>query len=211
MANIANLLTEHIDIWTAADTEKKSGRGRASVNAGSVYGIKKLRGLILELAVRGKLVPQDANDEPASELLKRIQAEKAKLIAEGKLKKEKPLAPIGEDEKPFELPKGWYLCRWNSIAMKIGDIDHKMPETVSNGIPYVSPRDFYANNVIDFNNAKQVSKEADKPVLTLTKSQIRKIFRKLKQQSISTCACGRDAEKAALNIVERKLYEKGGF
>ena len=86
---------------------KKSGRGRASGNAGSVYGVKKLRELILELAVRGKLVPQDPNDEPASELLKRIQAEKAKLIAEGKLKKQKPLAPISEDEKSFELPKGW--------------------------------------------------------------------------------------------------------
>ncbi|MDP3609541.1 MAG: restriction endonuclease subunit S [Methylophilus sp.] len=112
MVTIANLLTEHMDIWTAAESEKKSGRGRASGNAGNVYGVKKLRELILELAVRGKLVAQDPNDEPASELLKRIQAEKAKLIAEGKLKKEKPLAPIGEDEKPFELPKGW---EWTTL------------------------------------------------------------------------------------------------
>lgn len=112
MANIAKLLTEHIDIWTAAESEKKSGRGRVSGNAGSVYGVKKLRELILELAVRGKLVPQEPNDEPASELLKRIQVEKAKLIAEGKLKKEKPLAPIGEDEKPFELPTGWLFERF---------------------------------------------------------------------------------------------------
>ena len=76
-----------------------------------MYGVKKLRELILELAVRGKLVPQDANDEPASELLKRIQAEKAKLVAEGGVK-EKPLAPIGEDQKPFELPKGW---EWTTL------------------------------------------------------------------------------------------------
>ena len=76
MSAIQQLLTNYIDIWTAADTEKKTGRGRASSNAGSVYGVKKLRELILELAVRGKLLPQDANDEPASELLKRIQAEK---------------------------------------------------------------------------------------------------------------------------------------
>ncbi len=105
--SIEQLITEHLDIWTAADTEKKSGRGRGSANSWNVYGIKKLRELILELAVRGKLVPQDPNDEPASELLKRIQAEKAKLIAEGKIKKDKPLAPITEDEKPFELPQGW--------------------------------------------------------------------------------------------------------
>ncbi|MFA6202185.1 MAG: restriction endonuclease subunit S [Gallionella sp.] len=111
MSAIQQLLTDHIDIWTAAETEKRSGRGRASGNAGSVYGIKKLRELILELAVRGKLVPQDANDEPACELLKGIQAKKAKLIAEGKIKKDKPLAAITEDEKPFELPKGWAYSR----------------------------------------------------------------------------------------------------
>lgn len=116
MTNIANLLTEHIDIWTAADTEKKSGRGRASGNSGSIYGVKKLRELILELAVRGKLVPQDPNDESASELLKRIKAEKAKLTAEGKLKKEKPHAPISEDEKPFELPLGWEWVRIGSLG-----------------------------------------------------------------------------------------------
>lgn len=91
--NIQKLLTDHIDIWTAAETEKKSGRGRSAGNSGNVYGIKKLRELILELAVRGKLVPQDANDEPASELLKRIQAEKAKLVAEGKIKGKSPPRP----------------------------------------------------------------------------------------------------------------------
>jgi len=116
MANIANLLSEHMAIWTAADSAKKSGRGRASGNAGSVYGVKKLRELILELAVRGKLVPQDPNDEPASELLKRIQAEKSKLIAEGKLKKEKPLTAINKEEKPFELALGWEWAELNEVA-----------------------------------------------------------------------------------------------
>ncbi len=107
MSQVQQLLTEHLDIWISAETDKKSVRGRASGATGNVYGIQKLRGLILDLAVRGKLVPQDPNDEPASELLKRVQAEKAKLIAEGKLKKEKLLAPITDDEKPFGLPKGW--------------------------------------------------------------------------------------------------------
>ena len=117
--SIEQLITEHLDIWTAADTEKKSGRGRSSGSSGNVYGIKKLRELILELAVRGKLVPQDANDEPASELLKRIAAEKAKLIAEGKIKKTKPLADITDDEKPFELPIGWSLERLCSLSHMI--------------------------------------------------------------------------------------------
>ena len=115
-----------MDIWTAADIGKRSGRGRASGNADIVYGVKKLRELILELAMRGKLVPQDANDEPASELLKRIQAEKFKLVAEGKTKKEKPLPPISEDEKPFDLPRGWEWVQWieltaiNDAAFKRG-------------------------------------------------------------------------------------------
>ena len=116
MSAIQQLLTDHIDIWTAAETEKRSGRGRASGNAASVYGIKKLRELILELAVRGKLVPQDANDEPASALLKRIQAEKAKLIAEGKIRKGQPLSSISEQEKSFHLPVGWGWVRLGQIG-----------------------------------------------------------------------------------------------
>ncbi len=117
--SVEQLITTHLDIWTAADTEKKSGRGRSSGNAGSVYGIKKLRELILELAVRGKLVPQDESDESASELLKRIAAEKAKLIAEGKIKKDKSLLPsIDDNEKPFELPQGW-ACSFLGDAVEI--------------------------------------------------------------------------------------------
>ena len=142
MTDIANLLTEHMDIWTAADTEKKSGRGRASGNAGSVYGVKKLRELILELAVRGKLVPQDPNDEPASELLKRIQAEKAKLIAEGKVKKEKPLAPIGEEEKPFELPNGWEFVRLESISDINGGFAFKSTSYTVDGVRVIRISDF---------------------------------------------------------------------
>ena len=86
--------------------------------AGAPNGIKKLRELILELAVRGKLAPQDPNDEPASELLSHIAEEKARLIAEGKgkIKKQKPLAEIDPDEKPFELPTGWEWTRLGEIT-----------------------------------------------------------------------------------------------
>ncbi len=113
--SVEQLITEHLDIWTGADTEKKSGRGRSSGSAGSVYGVKKLRELILELAVRGKLVPQDESDEPASELLKRIQSENAKLIAEGKIKKDKLFPKITEGEKPFKLPLNWEWTRLGSL------------------------------------------------------------------------------------------------
>jgi len=62
---------------------------------------------ILQLAVRGLLVPQDPNDEPASSLLKKIRTEKDQLIAQGKIKRDKPLPPITDEEKPFKLPQGW--------------------------------------------------------------------------------------------------------
>jgi type I restriction enzyme S subunit len=84
--------------------------------AGAPTGIKKLRELIIELAVRGKLVPQDPSDEPAGELLKRIAEEKARLVDEGKIRKQKPLAEIGEEEKPFELPANW---RWGRLGSQV--------------------------------------------------------------------------------------------
>ncbi|WP_233850936.1 restriction endonuclease subunit S [Paraburkholderia sp. HD33-4] len=78
--------------------------------------VDTLEQTLLQLAVRGLLVPQDPNDQPASELLKQIRAEKDRLIAEGKIKKDKPLPEIGEDEKPFELPEGWEWARFAGVA-----------------------------------------------------------------------------------------------
>ena len=83
-------------------------------------GVAKLRELILTLAVQGKLVPQDPADEPASVLLQKIRAEKDRLIAEGKSKRDKPLAEIAEEEKPFELPQGWEWVRLSALLQKIG-------------------------------------------------------------------------------------------
>ena len=121
-------------------------------------GVARLRELILTLAVQGKLVPQDLKDEPASELLKKIRLEKDRLIAEGKIKRDKTLAKIAEEEKPFGLPNGWEWARWAEIAMMIGDIDHKMPSEVSDGLPYVSARDFFGKNEIDFAGAKKIGR-----------------------------------------------------
>ncbi|MGD3142395.1 restriction endonuclease subunit S [Xanthomonas oryzae pv. oryzicola] len=75
--------------------------------------IDALKQTLLQLAVMGKLVPQDPNDEPASELLKRIAEEKARLVVEGKINKQKPLAAFDEEAAPFELPAGW---KWTSLA-----------------------------------------------------------------------------------------------
>ncbi len=80
-----------------------------------------LKKSILQYAMQGKLVPQDPNDEPASELLKRIKAKKEQLIKDGKIKKEKPLPPITQDEIPYDLPQGWQWVRLaNIINYNIG-------------------------------------------------------------------------------------------
>ena len=79
-------------------------------------GVARLRELILTLAVQGKLVSQDPADEPAGVLLQKIRAEKDRLIAEGKIKRDKPLAEIAEEEKPFELPVGWEWVRLGEIT-----------------------------------------------------------------------------------------------
>nr|WP_306426495.1 restriction endonuclease subunit S [Xanthomonas oryzae] len=88
--------------------------GNLPLLAGAPNGIKKLRQLILELAVRGKLVPQDPSDEPASELLKRIAEEKARLVAEGKIKKAN--ATHGElAEFSYEIPSSWAVASLGQV------------------------------------------------------------------------------------------------
>lgn len=119
--SVEKLIVDHMETWTSA-LQTRSTAGRGSSGKIDLYGIKKLRELILELAVRGKLVPQDPNDEPASELLKRIAAEKAELVKQGKIKKQKPLPEISEEEKPFELPEGW---EWTTLT-RIAEINPKI-------------------------------------------------------------------------------------
>ncbi len=140
------LVTDHLDLWASTVTPKStSGRGRGSGKSSKLEltGIKKLRELILELAVRGKLVTQNPDDEPASKLLEKIEAEKAQLIKDGKLKKQKPLAPISEDEKPFELPEGWEWTRLGNLGnTQTGGTPAKGKAEYFNGdIPFVKPGD----------------------------------------------------------------------
>jgi type I restriction enzyme S subunit len=161
MNPVQQLLTDHIGLWTGADAAKKTGRGRASGSAGAVYGIKKLRELILELAVRGKLVPQDANDEPASALLERIENEKARLIRDGKIKKDKPLAAITDDEKLFVLPQGWEWARFSDYATDIatgpfGSMIHQT-DYVEGGVPLINPSHMIDDRILP-DSAVSVSK-----------------------------------------------------
>ncbi|MBA5836810.1 hypothetical protein F9879_07110 [Morganella morganii] len=105
--------------------------------------IDALKQTILQLAVMGKLVPQDPNDEPAFELLKRIEQEKAELVKQGKIKKQKPLPPVSDEEKPFELPVGWGWVRLGDIGtISGGGTPSKNNEEYWLGdIPWLSPKD----------------------------------------------------------------------
>ena len=97
----------------------------------------KLRKSILQQAVQGKLTERDPADEPASELLKRIKKEKEALMKSGKIKKEKPLPEITEDEKPFDIPDTWEWVRLSDIC-NISDGTHQTPTYVEHGIPFIS-------------------------------------------------------------------------
>jgi type I restriction enzyme S subunit len=100
------------------------------------HSIDKLKETILQLAVMGKLVPQDPNDEPANILLEKMAAEKDQLIAGGKVKKQKNLPVISVDEKCFELPEGWMYCRLQSIVTLLGDGLHGTPSYDESGSYY---------------------------------------------------------------------------
>jgi type I restriction enzyme, S subunit len=111
-------------------------------------GVQKLREMILQLAVQGKLVPQDPEDEPASKLLEKIKAERARLITEGKLKKSKPLPPIDPGEVPFEVPAGWEWAFFDSVASiqsnlvnpdKFPQLPHVAPDNIEKGTARLLP------------------------------------------------------------------------
>ncbi|KTC09048.1 restriction endonuclease [Pseudomonas syringae ICMP 11168] len=125
--------------------------------AGAPNGIKKLRELILELAVRGKLVPQNPGDESASELLKRIAEKKSRLVAEGKIKKQKALPKVSEEEEFFDLPLGWSWCRLQD-AFDVRDGTHDTPKYQPSGYPLVTSKNLYTGK-LDLTDVKFISEE----------------------------------------------------
>ncbi|EAR21576.1 restriction endonuclease subunit S [Nitrococcus mobilis] len=121
-------------------------------------GIKKLRELILDLAVRGKLVPQNPNDEPASELLECIDAEKRQLITEGKLKKGRAQQGITAGNQPFGLPPRWRWSRLGGLALLVTDGTHHTPQYVAKGVPFISVKDI-SGGQLRFSDTKFISQE----------------------------------------------------
>ncbi|TKF01302.1 restriction endonuclease subunit S [Vibrio kanaloae] len=113
------LITDNIDVWTST-VKAKPASGRGSSKKRELYGVKKLRELILELAVRGKLVPQDPTDEPVSVLLERIAEKKAQLVKDKIISRTKALPALLDEDTPNDLPKGWSMVRLGNLTSKLG-------------------------------------------------------------------------------------------
>lgn len=112
----------------------------------------ELRQSILQAAVQGKLVSQDIHDEPASILLERIRAEKARFVKEGKLKKVGVCLPVFEDEYLYDLPETWIWCKLCSIVIDVftgpfGSMLHKS-DYVAKGIPLVNPMNIVSQRIV---------------------------------------------------------------
>ena len=139
----------------------------------------QLKKSILQAAIQGQLVAQDPNDEPASELIKRIQAEKERLISEKKIKKPKVKSEIAvrdglpyeiingierciADELPFEIPESWCWVRLNDY-LDVRDGTHDTPKYVVSGIPLVTSKNLN-NGKLDFSNIKYISEEDHKQI-----------------------------------------------
>ena len=121
---------------------------------------KALRQKILDLAIHGKLVPQDPNDEPASVLLERIRAEKERLIKEGKIKKGKKSAKTSDKPHyPFELPKGWEWTTIEDVCSKIGSGSTPKGSNYSKeGIPFFRSQNVYNSGIV-MSDIKYISNE----------------------------------------------------
>ena len=120
---------------------------------------------ILQEAVQGKLVPQIPAEGNAKDLLEQIKAQKAALIKEGKIKKEKPLPEITEDEIPFDIPDSWCWCRLGEIVNKLTDGTHRTPKYVEKGIPFLSVKNL-SSGKLDFENTKFITPEEHKELYT---------------------------------------------
>ncbi len=166
--HIGRKISEIIEVIESIELQKQKLQ-RAVLNTKSK---------ILDLAIRGKLVPQDPNDEPASVLLERIRVEKEELIKQGKIKRDKKESVIFKDEDnsyyeqndskmrcideeiPFKLPNTWNWCRLKSICKKIIDGSHNPPKGSELKTQYImaSSRNIVNNMISDLGNARYLNK-----------------------------------------------------
>ena len=149
-------------------------RNSAITNRNTTMDTKALRQKILDLAIHGKLVPQDPNDEPASVLLERIKAEKERLIKEGKIKRSKKSAKTSDtphyENVPFEVPESWVWCKFQD-CMDVRDGTHDSPKYTQEGYPLITSKDF-KNGQFDFSKTRYISEVDYKNIIKRSKVDI---------------------------------------
>ena len=154
---------------------------------------QELKNSILQYAVQGKLVPQNPTDEPASVLLERIKAEKAQLINEKKIKAEKPLAPITDEEIPFEIPESW-------VWVRLGDLC----DIINGFTPLRTKSEFWSNGTISWFTVADIHLQGR--IITKTSQHINEIAigseskRILPENSILLCCTASIGEFALTKI-----------
>ena len=116
---------------------------------------------ILQMAIQGKLVEQRPEEGTGEELYRQIQEEKQRLIKEGKIKKEKPLPEITDDEIPFEIPESWKWVKIGSLLHKLVDGAHRTPKYTTSGIPFVSVRNM-SSGTLSLQDTKFISEQEHK-------------------------------------------------
>jgi type I restriction enzyme, S subunit len=165
-----NKSTLHVLTESRTNDELTSNWTRIKDNFNLLFttpeSIQELRSSILQLAVQGRLVPQNPDDEPALVLLEKIRDEKKRLIKEGKIKKQKPLPEIKLDEVPFELPKGWEWVRLGDMLLKLTDGTHHSPPNTEQGeYKYITAKNI-KNFGIDLNGITYVSREVHRSIFS---------------------------------------------
>ncbi|OBQ29658.1 MAG: hypothetical protein AN483_09340 [Aphanizomenon flos-aquae MDT14a] len=122
-------------------------------------GVQKLRELILDLAVRGKLVPQDANDEPAAVLLERIKKEKERLVKEGKIKNQKTVSPAKLQKLVYQIPPNWKWCNFSDVIFSQEGPGIRNWQFKSDGIKLLNVKNIVKGELILDNSDKYISEE----------------------------------------------------
>lgn len=126
--------------------------------------MQELRNVVLQLAIEGKIVPQDITDEPASGLVNRIQVEKDKLVKEGKIRKQQPLEPIEEGEIPFEIPESWEWVRLGNVGDSLIGLTYSPDNVTSDGLPVLRSNNIQ-NGKMNYNKLVYVNVKVKKELI----------------------------------------------
>ena len=121
--------------------------------------VAKMRELVLDLAVRGKLMPQDPNEESAKETLKRVDAEREQLVKANRVRRQDTLGPVPIEAIPFAIPVNWQWCYLADVCFLITDGAHHTPQYLESGVPFLSVKDVSSGS-IDFSSTRYISEEA---------------------------------------------------